>query len=161
NLPPVTVKLPNGTIELRKAVELPIRFGSQIQSWDMAFKNTKNANFVVGQVLAAHGADRYLPDQLRDRLDFPETLLAVRRLSAQWLDAQTKLVEDKANGPAVVQSLRHEIGGFVEVNPEGSKESRAAAASPQLESGNWCLPHPMLKPRVEGFIAECVAWSFS
>ena len=37
----------------------------------------------------------------------------------------------------MVQSLRHEIGGFVEVNPEGGKESRAAAASPQLESGNW------------------------
>jgi predicted phage terminase large subunit-like protein len=113
---------------------------------------------VVGQVLAAHGADRYPLDQLRDRLDFPETLLAVRRLSAQWPDAQTKLVEDKANGPAVVQSLRHEIGGFVEVNPEGGKESRAAAASPQLESGNWYLPHPMLKSWMEGFIAECAAF---
>ena len=158
NLPPVAVKLPNGTIELRKAVELPIRFDGQIQSWDMAFKDTKNADFVVGQVLAAHGADRYLLDQVRDRLDFPGTLLAVRRLSAQWPDVQTKLVEDKANGPAVVQSLRHEIGGFVEVNPEGGKESRAAAASPQLESGNWYLPHPMLKPWVEGFIAECAAF---
>jgi hypothetical protein len=113
NLPPVAVKLPDGTIELRKAVELPIRFDCQIQSWDMAFKDSKNADFVVGQVLAAHGADRYLLDQVRDRLDFPGTLLAVRRLSAQWPDAQTKLVEDKANGPAVVQSLRHEIAGFV------------------------------------------------
>ena len=113
---------------------------------------------MVGQVLAAHGADRYLLDQVRDRLDFPGTLLAVRRLSAQWPDVQTKLVEDKANGPAVVQSLRHEIGGFVEVNPEGGKESRAAAASPQLESGNWYLPHPTLKSWVEGFIAECTAF---
>jgi predicted phage terminase large subunit-like protein len=158
NLPPVAVKLPNGTIELRKAVELPIGFDSQIQSWDMAFKDTKNADFVVGQVLASHGADRYLLDQVRDRLDFPATLLAVRRLCAQWADAYTKLVEDKANGSAVVQSLRHEIAGFVEVNPEGGKESRAAAASPQLESGNWYLPHPMLKPWVEGFIAECAAF---
>ena len=58
----------------------------------------------------------------------------------------------------MVQSLRHQIGGFVEVNPEGGKESRAAAASPQLESGNWYLPHPMLKPWVEGFIAECAAF---
>jgi predicted phage terminase large subunit-like protein len=57
--------------------------------------------------------------------------------------AHTGMV-DKANGPAVVQSLRHQIGGFVEVNPEGGKISRAAAASPQLESGNWYLPHPQL-----------------
>ena len=112
----------------------------------------------MGQVLASHGADRYLLDQVRDRLDFPGTLLAVRRLSAQWPDVQTKLVEDKANGPAVVQSLRHEIGGFVEVNPEGGKESRAAAASPQLESGNWYLPHPLLKSWVEAFIGKCAAF---
>jgi phage terminase large subunit-like protein len=69
-------------------------------------------------------------------MDLPATLLAVRRLSAHWPNAVLKLVEDKANGPAVIQSLRHEIAGFVEVNPEGGKVSRAAAASPQLESGN-------------------------
>ena len=95
----------------------------------MAFKDTKNADFVVGLVLAAHGADRYVLDQIRDRLDFPDTLLAVRRLSAQWPDAQNKIVEDKANGPAVVQSLRHEIGGFVEVSPKAVR-SRAPRRQP-------------------------------
>ena len=94
----------------------------------------------------------------RDRLDLPGTLQAVRHLSAQWPDAHLKLVEDKANGPAVVQSLRHQISGFVEVNPQGGKMSRAAAASPQLESGNWYLPHPFLKQWVDGFIAECAAF---
>ncbi len=58
----------------------------------------------------------------------------------------------------MIQSLRHEIAGFVEVNPEGGKVSRAAAASPQLESGNWYLPHPILAPWVEAFIGECAAF---
>ena len=58
-------------------------------------------------------------------------------------------------GPAVVQSLRHEIEGL---KPEGGKISRAAAASPQLEAGNWYLPHPMIAPWVEKFIAECSAF---
>ena len=158
NLPPVPVKLPDGTIEQRMAVELPIRFDQQIQSWDMAFKDTTNSDFVVGQVQAASGGDRYLLDQTRGRMDFPGTVLAVRRLSAQWPGAQLKLVEDKANGPAVIQSLRHEIGGLVEVNPEGGKLSRAAGASPLLESGNWYLPHPMLKPWVSEFIEECATF---
>lgn len=158
NLPPVPVKMPNGSIEQRKAVDLPPRFDTQLQTWDMAFKNTKNADFVVGQVHAAHGADRYLMDQVRDRLDLPGTLLAVRRLSAHWPTAHLKLVEDKANGPAVIQCLRHEIAGCVEVRPEGGKVSRAAAASPQLESGNWYLPHPLLAPWVEEFIGECAAF---
>jgi len=86
-------------------VELPDRFDQQIQSWDMAFKDTKNSDFVVGLVMAAHGADRYLLDLTRARLDLPGTLLAVRRLSAKWHKAFLKLVEDKANGPAVIQSL--------------------------------------------------------
>jgi predicted phage terminase large subunit-like protein len=84
--------------------------------------------------------------------------MAVRRFSGQWPNAYLKLVEDKANGPAVVQSLRHEIAGLAEVNPEGGKISRAAGASPQLESGNWYLPHPMLKGWVDGFINECAAF---
>jgi hypothetical protein len=33
--------------------------------------------------------------------------------------SRSKLVEDNANEPAVIQSLRHQIAGFVEVNPEG------------------------------------------
>jgi predicted phage terminase large subunit-like protein len=129
-----------------------------LQSWDMAFKDTKKSDFVVGQVQAAVGADRYLLDQVRARMDLPATLLAVRQLSARWREASLKLVEDKANGPAVIQSLCHEIAGFVEVNPEGGKISRAAAASPQLESGNWYLPHPLLAPWVEEFIGECAAF---
>ena len=108
--------------------------------------------------MAAKGADRYLLDQIRDRLDLPGTVQAVRQLSRSYSKATLKLVEDKANGPAVIQSLRHEIGGLVEVNPEGGKIARAAAASPQLESGNWYLPHPRLMPWVEGFIGECAAF---
>jgi len=102
--------------------------------------------------------DRYLLAQTRDRMDFPGTLLAVRQMCGTWPAVSLKLVEDKANGPAVVQSLCHQIAGFVEVNPEGGKISRAAAASPQLESGNWYLPHPQLAPWVDGFINECAAF---
>jgi predicted phage terminase large subunit-like protein len=158
NLPPVPVRMPDGTIEMRKAVELPDNFDLQSQSWDMSFKDTKNADFVVGLVLAALGANRYVLDLKRDRLDFPGTLAAVRRLSARWPLAQQKLVEDRANGPAVIQMLRQEIGGFIAVNPEGGKVCRAAAASPLLESGNWYLPHPNLFPWVAEFIGECSAF---
>jgi len=70
NLPPVSVKLPNGTIELGKAVELPIRLNRQIQGWDMAFKNTKKADFVVGQIHASHVVDRSAAVLRAEPLDF-------------------------------------------------------------------------------------------
>ena len=158
NLPPVPVKLPNGTTEVRKPVDLPDQFQQEIQSWDMSFKGTNDADFVVGQVHAARGADRFLLYQVRGRMDFPQTLLAVRQLSALHLKALLKLVEDTANGPAVIQSLQHEIGGLIPVKPDGGKVSRATAASPLLESGNWYLPHPKLFPWVDEFINECAAF---
>jgi predicted phage terminase large subunit-like protein len=54
--------------------------------------------------------------------------------------AGLKLVEDKANGPAVIQALRHEVHGLVAVVPDGGKIARAQAVSPQVESGNVYLP---------------------
>jgi predicted phage terminase large subunit-like protein len=154
NLGPVSVKMPDGTTEQRMPVDLPAKFDIVLQSWDMSFKDTQRADFVAGLVLAASGADRFILDTEHARMDLPETLMAVRRLSARWPNAQMKLVEDKANGPAVIQSLRHEIGGFIEVTPEGGKASRAAAAAPMLEAGNWYLPDPRLFDWVTAFLHE-------
>ena len=53
---------------------------------------------------------------------------------------------DKANGTAVIATLKHEIQGLIAVNPEGGKEARASAVSPQIESGNVYLPHPSIAP---------------
>lgn len=137
---------------------VPDRFDEIIQSWDMAFKDTKTADFVVGQVWGRKGADKYLLDQVRDRMDFPATIQAVRTLSAKWPQARVKLVEDKANGPAVIATLKKEISGLIPVEPQGSKESRAWAVSPEVEAGNVYLPDPSIAPWVHDFIEECAAF---
>jgi len=109
----------------------------------------------VGQVWGARGADRYLLDQVRGRKSFTDTLAAVRKLSAKWPNADLKLVEDKANGPAVIDTLRSEISGLVAVNPEGGKLARASAVSPQVEAKNVWLPSPDTNPWVADFVQEC------
>ena len=137
---------------------LPERFDQMVQSWDLAFKDVATSDYVVGQVWGTTGADRYLLDQRRDRWDLPHTLQAIRELSDKWPQATAKLVEDKANGPAVIASLQHEIGGLIAVNPEGGKMARAAAVSPQIEAGNIYLPHPSIAPWVDGLIEECTSF---
>jgi phage terminase large subunit-like protein len=77
----------------------------------MRCKDTKTSDYVVGQVHGARGGDRYLLAQTRHRVDFPSTLLAVRQMCGTWPAVSLKLVED----------LRHQIAGFVEVNPEGAR----------------------------------------
>jgi phage terminase large subunit-like protein len=94
-------------------VPLPAQFDDVIQSWDLAFKNLETSDYVVGQVWAAVAADRFLLDQRRERMDMPRSVEAIRRMSEQWPRAAAKLVEDRANGPAVIATLKHDIAGLI------------------------------------------------
>ena len=148
------VRTSDGQMLSIEAVPVPARFDIIIQSWDMAFKNLASSDYVAGQVWGALKADRFLLAQRRERLDMPATKEAVREMSQRWPKAAVKLVEDKANGPAVVQELRHDISGLIGVTPEGGKVARAHAVSPQFESGNIYLPHPAIEPWINAFIDE-------
>lgn len=111
-----------------------------IASWDMAFKDSVGSSYVVGQVWGQVGGDFYLLWQVREHLDFPATLKAVRSMNERYPSVLVKLVEDKANGPAVIASLRHEVSGLIAYPVAGSKESRLQAVSPLFEAGNVYLP---------------------
>ena len=73
-------------------------------------------------------------------MDFPETLKAIKAMNAKYPDRHSILIEDKANGPAIIAMLRHEIAGVIPVEPEGSKIARANAVTGIVESGNVYLP---------------------
>jgi len=158
NLPPVIVRMPDGTVRSIVAIEAPYRVDEQIQSWDCSFKDMATSDYVVGQVWARLGNIYLLGDQVRARMDCPATVRAVRELSQKWPHTFAKLIEDKANGSAVIQMLAHEILGLLPVNPQGGKIARAAAVSPLIEAGNVYLPHPDHAPWVNDFIEECVAF---
>ena len=132
-----------------------------IQSWDATFKNTKDSDFVVGQVWGQSGANRYLLDQVRARMDFPETLRAIQALSSKWPQAHTKLIEDKANGPAIIATLRDHLPGIVPVNPVSSKEARLSGVSPYIESGNVYLPQLSEAPWIDTFLDEAASFPYA
>jgi predicted phage terminase large subunit-like protein len=158
NLPPITVRLPDGSTASIAAIDVPQRVDEQIQSWDCAFKNLATSDYVVGQVWGRVGSAYLLGDQVRARMDCPTTVKAVRELSQRWPCTLAKLIEDKANGSAVIQMLSHDIPGILPVTPEGGKVARAQAVSPLIEAGNIYLPHPQYAPWVNDFIEECAAF---
>lgn len=127
-------------------------------SWDMAFKDTASSDYVVGQVWMRRGADALLLDQVRDRMDFVTTCQRFREFSAKWPQATLKIVEDKANGTAVINALRRIVSGIVPEEPHGSKEARASAVTPLVEAGNVHLPSPELAPWVGDLIEEAAAF---
>lgn len=111
-----------------------------LMSWDLAFKDTKASDFVVGQVWARRGANVYLVDQIRRRLSFTDTITALQTMRARWPQAKAILIEDKANGPAVIDSLRDRVPGIIPITPHDSKYARATAVSPFIQAGNVHLP---------------------
>lgn len=137
---------------------LPADFDEQWQSWDMSFKGNAGSDFVVGQVWARRGADFYLLDQVRGRLDFPATLVAIRALSRQYPETHRKLVEDTANGPAILSVLRRELPGLIPVTPQGGKLARAASVQPVVQSGNVYLPSGARASWVGAFLDEAAAF---
>ena len=114
-----------------------------IQSWDLAFKDTESSDYVVGQVWMRRGTKAFLLDQIRRRMGFSESCQAMLDMTARWPQAIAKLVEDKANGPAVMNALRAKVGGLIPVEPEGSKYARAVAITPLVEAHDVVLPDPV------------------
>ena len=159
---PVVVKTADGSLFECPQVRLPPLI-SQTISADLTFKDTLTADFVAIQVWA-YGAvegfrqSRFLLDQLHKKMDFVATLRAFRAFCELWPEAGRKLVEDKANGPALMSMLHDEIPGIVPVEPLGGKEARANACAPFIESGHVYLPHPEIFPWVKVFLAEVTAF---
>ncbi|MDP4120866.1 MAG: phage terminase large subunit [Bacillota bacterium] len=137
--------------------KLPEKFDKIIQSWDFTFKETKESDFVVGQIWGKCGADAYLIDQVRKKADFVNSIVLIKFLTKKYPEARQKYIEDKANGTAIIQSLKREMSGIVPVTPTESKESRAYSTTPEIESGNVFLPDPTATRYkwIGDFIEEC------
>lgn len=121
--------------------ELP-EFDEVLCSWDMTFKDTMGSDFVCGQVWGRKGADYYLIDQVYERLNFPNTITAMLAMLRKHSSISAKLVEDKANGPAVIATLERRVPGLISVTPKGGKVARANGVSYLHRAGNVFYPNP-------------------
>jgi predicted phage terminase large subunit-like protein len=129
-----------------------------IQSWDLSFKDTATSDFVCGQVWAYSDATYYLVHQIHGRMGMPETIAAIKAMTKLYPRATAKLIEDKANGPAVEQMMRREMTGIIMVNPEGGKTARANAVAPLFEAGNVRVPK---SPWIDAWREEMASFPFA
>lgn len=123
-----------------------------VDSWDAAFKSTSpgTGGWVVGQRWAKDGANRYLIAQQRGRWSFTQTIDKMQDWAIQdnnvlspWGHlVHERLIEERANGAAIIDVLKEHISGIKPINPTVSKEARARAVTPEIESGNVFIPHP-------------------
>ncbi len=152
--PPWQVRMKDGEFYSCAQMELPERFDRQAQSWDMSYKDSKTSDFVAGQVWGKRKANVFLLDQEHGHMDFPATCDALVDLTVRWPKTGAKWIEDAANGPAVISSLRMTVPGMIPLTPKGSKEARAHAITPFVVAGNIYLPHPSLYHWVQDLLME-------
>jgi predicted phage terminase large subunit-like protein len=115
-------------------------FGTTAITVDAAFKDADDNDFVAIQVWSKLGSSYYGRYGLNKHLNFPATVQAIRLLKRLFPETMYILIEDKANGSAVIQTLRSEFPGVIGVTPKGGKAARVNAVSPAIESGNVLLP---------------------
>lgn len=134
--------------------ELPRTYDLQLQSWDLAFKDLKTSDFVCGQLWARRLTAMYLITQSYGHFGVTRTIEEIKNMSLSYPLATSKIIEDKANGPAVIELLQDQLFGVTAETPFGSKVARAWAVEPYVRAGNVWLPHPRVYPWVQALLKE-------
>lgn len=128
------------------------QFATEMISVDATFKDSANSDFVSIQVWGKLEGNYYLLYCLNKRMNFPDTVTALLMVRSLYPKAYTILIEDKANGSAIIQTLQKQIPGIIGINPQGGKAARVNAVSPAIESGHVFLPQNA--PWLEDYIRQ-------
>ena len=132
-----------------------------VQSWDLGFKggrgaNARQAHSRVHGALWAYTRNRYyLVDETIGTWNYPETKRRFAAAQSRWseYDIEAILIEDKANGIALIDELKADYPEIRPIEPHGSKEDRAARHSAAFEAGQVFVPE---EPWVEEFKSELI-----
>lgn len=111
-----------------------------IISVDAAFKDSEDNDYVDIQVWGKGDKKYYLLDLINEHLNFVETCDKIRELKSKYPESLFVLIEDKANGSAIINVLSNEMEGIIPVNPLSGKIARANAITPAVERGDVYLP---------------------
>lgn len=115
--------------------------GAQIiQTWDLPFKASEASAKCAGLVMARKGSEIFIIDCINEKMDFVTSVAAIKNMTAKHPEARAKIIEDKANGPAIMNFLKKDVSGMIAFNPKGSKEDRALSVAPYFEAGNVYFP---------------------
>lgn len=130
-------------------------FGTMLISVDATFKNTEKSDDVAITVWGKRWNDYYCLYCNAAKRSFTDTLHAIRLIKQLYPAASRILIEDKANGSAIIDVLQREFF-CIPVNPRGGKESRVQAVAPAIEAGHVYLP--MGQGWVEAFVDQFSAF---
>lgn len=120
-----------------------------VQAWDMNFKEKDGADMVACSVVITDGTTSWLVDRFNEQIGFIRSLEEVTKMRDKWLFETVKegvqlpieiIIEDKANGPAIMEVLQLKIPGIIPTTPVEDKVTRMTSVTPFMEAGNILFP---------------------
>jgi phage uncharacterized protein (putative large terminase), C-terminal domain len=142
------------TFRYYSLADLPPVFDRQVISVDATFDTGQTNDYVAIQVWGKKGANHYLLKRFKRKLTFNETLERIKYFRSSYSEARTILIEKKANGSAIINTLNDVIGGIKPVTPTESKVARARAVQPYFDSGNVYFPNEQIDPTIKDYEKE-------
>ena len=134
----------------------PSSFEEMVLSCDLSFGGTRKENDPYCMTLwGRNGGDHYLLNVWGKRASFNETKKTLQVICSQYPQLRKKIIEKKAMGGPIIETLGKEIGGFIPFDPKGaSKEARFSSVTPYFESGNIFFPNEQLCPNIEEYVEQ-------
>lgn len=118
-------------------------------------KTTTGDRTAVG-VFGTKGNRGYLMEFVNKKMDFPEQLATIAHFAKKY-PYWAILIETKANGDALLSSMRQKFGRCIGVDPLGkSKKERAQMVLPSLQAGILSLPDESICPNVHEAISQII-----
>ena len=111
-------------------------------SVDATFKDTETSDYVAIELWGLKGRDVYLWKLINKRMGFLGTVEMIKSIVKDFPDIDELVIEDKANGSAIIDVLHYEpnMPAIVAVTPLGGKYARAQATSSFVATGVVHVP---------------------
>ena len=136
--------------------DLPTEFDEITLSADLSLGGTSaDSDPTCISIWGRKGANHYLLKVINKKMGFTEQQNYINRLCADYPTIQRKIVEKKANGQAIIETLSKNISGIIPYDPKGaSKVSRLEAVTSYFEAGNIYFPSEKVMPNIEEFVEQ-------
>ncbi len=137
----------------KKAIPIPWDLDMLIVTVDATFGSVEETASNVGLgVVAKKGADYFVIEDRTKARSFLDTVEAIRELKRDFPSVGMVLIEKKANGAAIIDTLQHEISGIIAIEANENWLVRANAMVPGVAAGNWYLLEG--SPWLNAFVSE-------
>jgi predicted phage terminase large subunit-like protein len=121
---------------------------------DLSYKDGEENDYTVIEAWGRTGANIYLMAQIRDQMGFSDQLDALSRMFETYPEAFHKEIEEKANGAAIIQSIKDIYPGVEANNPRTEKSARLMNVQPLYHAKNVWYPTDQKEPWIKVNIDE-------